>query len=142
MNRLAQWLGKHGTSLFLPFFLVGLIACEDMSTKSPDTPASGLTITLQYTEPSQNADGTPLKDLDHTTIYYDAGAGKVKAADVPASSPAGSGAITHKIILPIAAGKEVTARIWVTGTDKSGNESNPSQVVSTRLGRTAPVAPQ
>lgn len=139
INSLAQWLGRHGRSLFLPFLLVGLIACEDMSTRSPEV----VTITLQYTEPSQNADGTPLRDLDHTTIYYDVGAGEVRAADVPASSPAGGGTITHKIIIPIAASKkEVTARIWVTGTDKSGNESTPSQVVSTRLGKTAPVAPQ
>lgn len=140
---MAQWLGKHGRSIFLPFFLFGLIACEDTSTRSPDAPASVVTITLQYTEPSQNADGTPLRDLDHTTIYYDVGAGKIRVADVPASSPTGGGVITHKIIVPIAGSKkEMTAWIWVTATDKSGNESNPSQIVSTRLGRTAPVAPQ
>ncbi|WP_145976447.1 hypothetical protein [Nitrospira moscoviensis] len=81
------------------------------------------TVTLSYTEPTVNAAGTPLQGLTKTTIYYDAGTGRVPAKEVPATGPSGGGRVSETITVPLADGQETVVRICVTATDRQGNES-------------------
>ena len=90
---------------------------------------SGAEITIEYGEPTINSDGSVLKDLAKTTIYYNIGSGPVKAAYIPATINTGGGTIIHKIILPVSQVEEVTADLWATASDTTGNESEKSNIV-------------
>lgn len=98
-------------------------------------------IKVEYTEPTTNENGTPLTDLAKTTIYYDIGAGPVKAVDVPATAPTGGGAISQVITVTIAENTEVDVQIWATATDLSGNESEKSAIATVRVDSLPPNAP-
>lgn len=98
-------------------------------------------IKVEYQEPSTNATGTALTDLALTSIYYDKGAGAVKAMDVPASSPAGGGQISQIIQVEIPANEEADIKVWATATDLSGNLSLPSDVVTVRVDNLPPAPP-
>lgn len=116
-----------------------------ISASAIDFSVTGAEVTIDYTEPTKNSNtaGTPLTDLARTNVYFqlDAGAA-VKGSDVPASAPTGGGQITTKVTLPVTADQEVTATIWATATDLSGNESVPSAKITKRIDRLAPSAPQ
>ena len=93
---------------------------------------SQTTIFFSYTEPSQNdrSTGTAVNDLSHTNVYYSVnGSAAVKGPNIPATSPAGGGTITTTIGVSIPRGKEATVDVWVTATDKFGNESKESSRV-------------
>ena len=102
---------------------------------------TGTEVTVGYDEPTQNTDNSALTDLDHTTIYYDKGAGPVAEATVPATAPTGGGTITTTITVPVLAGEEADVNFWVTASDQSGNESVPSPVITQRIDRLSPKAP-
>lgn len=103
---------------------------------------NGVNVTLDYNEPSTNENASALQDLNHTTCYYDMGSGYVKAADVPATAPTGDGYITTDITVPVMAGQEMDVKFKATATDNSGNESADSPIVTKRIDRLAPSAPQ
>ncbi len=81
------------------------------------------TVTVSYTEPSINLTGNPLQGLAKTTIYYDAGTGRVVAKEVPSTTPTGGGQISQTITVPLPQQRETVVRICVTATDRYGNES-------------------
>lgn len=107
-----------------------------------DATVTGTQITLDYTEPTTNKDGSLLTDLDHTTIYYDKGEGTVKAKDVPATALTGGGSISEQFVVPVAEDTEADVNIWATATDTSGNESADSEIITKRIDRLAPGAPK
>lgn len=82
------------------------------------------TVKVTYTEPSVNKSGNPLKELVKTTIYYDLGAGRIRAEEVPATKPTGGGKVSHAIVVPMHSPAETLVRICVTATDRHGNESS------------------
>jgi hypothetical protein len=86
---------------------------------SPEKP----TVMVSYTEPSVNLAGGPLGGLAKTTIYYDLGAGRVPAKEVPATAATGGGRISETITVPLSQPAETAVRICVTATDLHGNES-------------------
>lgn len=83
--------------------------------------------TAEYTEPVLNADGTPLDDLDHTTIYYRINGGDwINTKEVPASSPFGGARDIYPYTVDLSSlGENIQANIETgyTATDTSGNES-------------------
>jgi hypothetical protein len=101
----------------------------------------GAEIEVTYTEPTQNADNSPIQDLDHTSIYADGGSGANKMLDVPASSPNGGGAVIQRISVPVSDGQEADVSIWATAFDGSGNESAQGTVVTIRIDKLAPAPP-
>jgi len=107
-----------------------------------DATVSGTEITVTYTEPGSNKTGTPLTDLDYTTIYVSPEGGTDFTAQVNATSPTGGGNIVEKIIVPVLVDEEVNVRVWATATDTSGNKSIDSNVATKRIDRLAPAAPQ
>jgi hypothetical protein len=81
------------------------------------------TVQVSYTEPTQDQAGNPVTELAKTTIYYDLGAGRMPAKQVPSTRPSGGGQISETITVPVTDGQEVFVRICVTATDRHGNES-------------------
>jgi hypothetical protein len=75
---------------------------------------------IAYTEPTTNADGTPLSDLHHCNAYAKPTTGaEIKSTDVPASAATGGGSRTASLTVPKGSVYSVTASC----TDTSGNES-------------------
>lgn len=101
---------------------------------------TGAEVTVIYAEPTVNADGSPLVDLDHTTIFHDFGAGGF--LDVLATTLTGGGIITQTLTVPVLAGVEANVDFWLTASDTSGNESTDSPRVTLRIDRLAPGPPQ
>jgi hypothetical protein len=78
------------------------------------------TVAVSYREPAFQANGTPLRSLSHTTIYYDLGEGAVEYAKQTATSVYGGGEITRDISIPVKAGKTVEARVCITASNSAG----------------------
>jgi hypothetical protein len=98
-------------------------------------------IKVEYTEPTTNKNDSPLTDLAKTTIYYDIGAGLVKAMDVPATSPSGGGAISQVITVPILPESETDVKVCISATDLSNQESDKSANLTVRYDTLPPAAP-
>ena len=123
---------------------VATLASLFMTGTAPalDFTITGVSVTALYQEPATNTDGSALTDLDHTSIYYDLGAGPVKAKDVPATALTGNGNITTPVDVPVTEGQEKNVIFWVTASDQSGNESAKSATVTKRIDRLAPGPPR
>src|SRR3990167_7488539 len=112
-----------------------------------DFTVSGAVLTVTYTEPATNTDGSPLTDLARTNVYTEIllpGQAPVKGPNVAATALGGGGAVSTTITVPIGAAlaiKEANVRVWATATDTSGNESVPSTAVTKRVDQLAPSAP-
>ena len=112
-----------------------------------DFTVSGAVLTVTYTEPTTNTDGSPLADLARTNVWTEIllpGQTPVKGPNVAATAPGGGGAISTTITVPIGATlpiKEANVKVWATATDASGNEGPPSNVVTKRVDQLAPSAP-
>jgi len=82
---------------------------------------TGLTGDVTYEEPTTNADGSPLTDLDRTEIVVD---NRVDAPGpvivVPASAPTGGGAVTQTVSIPTpSVPSQVLAEIRVRACDNA-----------------------
>jgi hypothetical protein len=131
-------LSKTVSSVIAVFSLCQLlVACSQVPSPQPASPfscrvsstkrvtATDPTVTVSYTEPTTNAAGLPLTNLAKTTIYYDMGAGPVRAREVPASRETGGGAITQTISIPLKQKPEATVCVFVTATNTEGVEGSP-----------------
>ncbi len=125
--------------LFSLFFLYPSVS-EAYSTFDAGTWSYG------YTEPVKSKDGTDLKDLSFTTVWYriDGGAW-VRVKNIPATVITGGGVHegTFTIDLtPFGSNIQVTIETSYTATDTSGNQSSywiePTQ---TRIDQVAPNSP-
>jgi hypothetical protein len=103
--------------------------------------ATGAEIEVSYKEPSTNKNGSAIQDLAKTTVYYDKGQGPVHAVDVEASQETGGGPINITFITPIEENEEADVSIWATATDKSGNESDKSNIEMIRIDFLKPSPP-
>ena len=116
--------------------LVALLLVPVVAEAITVTP-NGVTSDVQYVEPSTNADGTPLTDLDHCNVYATPATGaEVKFPNVAASSPTGGATKTTNIT--VAKGSNYT--ITASCTDLVGNES--ARSASVTLDALPPAAPR
>lgn len=106
-----------------------------------DVTLTGSEITINYSEPTTNKNGSALGDLEKTSIYTQIGADVVKQKEVPATSVSGGGAVSEKIVVAVSEDAEVDVAVWATASDKVGNESIPSQVFTVRIDHLAPSSP-
>jgi len=84
---------------------------------------TGATADVTFTEPTKNADGTPLADLHHCNVYAKPTVGsEVKGANLPATKASGGGTQTFSV----SAGAGSLYVITATCTDNVGNESKRS----------------
>jgi len=102
---------------------------------------TGSEVTVRYQEPTTNKDGSPLVDMDHTSIYSKVGDLTEKVGDQPASSINGGGSIEFKFIANVGADQEANVDVWATAFDLAGNESDPSPVNTVRIDHLPPAAP-
>lgn len=81
---------------------------------------------VSYTEPTTSADGTAITDLDHCTVYTQAGIQTVvESSNIAASSPTGGGQQVPVVTLlwgPVPS-QALPLDFSVTCTDSTGNES-------------------
>lgn len=134
---------KHflfGVCLFVGAALAS--ACEP--AYALDVKATGAIVNMQYQEPTQNADGTPLSDLAFTSGYWAAmpNGSPMECVQTPASAATGGGTIQAACTVPILAGQEADFSFSVTATDHSGNASTPTPGVIVRLDFLAPASPR
>ena len=127
-----------------PALLCVVIAIAVSTASALTTSVTGTQVTLNYDEPSQNKDGSPLKDLAKTTGYYrlDPQGSRVKCGEQVASSVAGGQPREILCLVPVLSDQEADATLSVTATDLSGNESVESAPVVQRIDRLAPAAPK
>ena len=102
---------------------------------------NGNEITVSFTEPTTNKNGTPLKDLARTSIYTKIAGAVAKQLDVTASGLTGGGSVSKKITVSVAEDEEVDVEVYATASDISGNESVSSVSTVVRIDRMAPAAP-
>lgn len=105
---------------------------------------TGTEVTVTYTEPTTNVDGSPLVDLDHTMIFHNFGGAEVQAVPnpIPATALTGGGAITEAFTVPVPDGVEADVDFWARAYDGSGNVSPESTRETKRIDHLAPGAPQ
>ena len=128
--------------LFLALIIITLASTPVFALEFTLT---GSEVTATYTEPTTNADGSSLKDLAKTIIFYDIvgdGFPEVKAVEVSATALTGGGIIIQTVLVPIIANQEADVDFWATAVDLSGNSSDKSTVVRKRIDRLAPGTPQ
>jgi len=123
--------------VFVCFFFLPL------SAHAIEFTGTGLTGTLEYTEPTENADtdGTPLEDLDRTE--YRTGNdvdGMGEWVVVPATSPNGGGLVSiPDVTIPLPAGEvETLGRVHARACDDAGqtganSEDNCSEMAETTV---------
>ena len=80
------------------------------------------TVTISYTEPTTGTDGKPLKNLAHTTIYYNTGDGPVIAKVIPASQKSGGGSVSQTVSIPVQNQSEQEVTVCVSATDEEDRE--------------------
>jgi len=123
--------------LILTFLLFSFSSAEAITLTE-----SGATLTLEYDEPTTDDDLEQLHplliDLDHTNIYID----DTLNQEIPATSNAGGGHITATLTVPVLSGQIKTIKVHATAVDTSGNESDPSTVITKIIDRLAPSPPQ
>jgi hypothetical protein len=83
--------------------------------------------TIEYREPTTNADGTPLKDLASIRVYWRVDDGPETVVTHPASSPEGGALRQLRLTVPAMSG---TLSVTVTAVDTAGRESGRSDPVT------------
>lgn len=110
---------------------------------------TGAEITINYTEPVTNADGSDLLDLDHTNVYYTKDSDGIRVqvtsdnqtgSDINASALTGGGGIEVIFTVPVSPGEDTDISIIATTTDDAENESNDSPTVVLNVDKQAPAA--
>ena len=103
--------------------------------------ANTVELNATFTEPNTNSDGTPLLDLDYSTIYIITPAGTIKAPLIQESNASGGGIQTVKIMVNAPSGVKTTLQFAATSTDTTGNEGQRTPEVTVVIDRIAPSVP-
>jgi hypothetical protein len=102
----------------------------------------GIQVTVEYTEPSTDSDGTSLNDLNRTSLFYNLGSGDVKAFDVIASTTTGGGNVVKTTVIPWPNGKEGNVSFYAVAVDTNSAVSAKSNIVIVRFDTLSPGAPK
>lgn len=102
---------------------------------------TGSNIKAQFTEPTTNADGSPLTDLAKVEVVADWGAGEQLVGSVDASAPTGGGAGEVDFTVPVVEGSQMTVSAKAFAIDLLGNKSLPSATQTLTIDLLAPAPP-
>lgn len=91
-----------------------------------DVTVKGSELTITYREPTTNKNGTPLLDLEKTSVFTTIGGVKTKVVDVPASKATGGGDISQKTTVDVGVDAEADVIVTTNATDLGGNSSDPA----------------
>lgn len=122
-------LAMLGAVLFLAV-VVGLALLAAGQAEAYTCDAGSCTVEVQYLEPTTNVDGSALKDLATTTLFYSTPGQAEKSTPQPASTSSGGGQITRSVILALASGQSTTMTAQTTATNARGIASQRSPVVT------------
>ena len=101
---------------------------------------TGTILTVDYDEPSTNADGTPLTDLKETVVFYAfPGLPPVLCVTTPATTTTGGVHRSVACTVSVVEGQDVEITVMATARDLNGNAGAPSDPVVTRIDRLAPA---
>ncbi len=103
--------------------------------------ANTVELTATFDEPATNTDGTPLADLDYSTVYITTPAGTIKAPVIQESKPTGGGTMSTTIQVNAPANAKTTIHFAVSSTDTAGNEGPKTPDLVYVVDRIAPAAP-
>lgn len=98
-------------------------------------------VTVTYTEPTQNVDGSSITDLEKTVIYYNMGEGEVTAMEITATASTGGGIINQQIPVNVGENQEINITFYSRAFDSSGNQSGDSNRSTIRIDRLPPAPP-
>lgn len=94
----------------------------DCLTVPVQVPSGRRNLTVSYREPSADQDGSPLKNLAHTTIYVGISTSRVLAIRIGTSDPrGGASVIVRNVPAPTP-----DNMLCVTATNRAGLESRPA----------------
>jgi hypothetical protein len=121
--------------------VVGFTFLTETAAQAPTlTPSSLLPeVTIQYDEPTLNADGSPLTNLAKTSIFCQIPTEQPEQLifDEPASQATGGGHVVRVLIVSAVSHRDtVTCR--ATATNQLGAQSAYSEPVTGRVGKTHP----
>lgn len=138
---------KRDLAILLGALALSLIAIE--RAWAIDFSPTGAVLTVTYTEPTTNTDGSVLNDLARTNVHYrvcpvtgTCTTPFILGPNVAATSPIGGGPISTTVSVSVAPGQEVNVEVFATAADTSGNVSPDSVHVTKRVDRLSPKAPQ
>ena len=104
---------------------------------------TGTILTVDYDEPTTNANGTPLTDLKETVVFYAfPGLPPVLCVTTPATVQTGGAHRSVACTVPVTDGQEIDVTVIAVATDLSGNSGLPSAPVMIRIDRLAPATIQ
>ncbi len=116
--------------------IVALILVVPAWVKAVEGRVPAVEVTVSYEEPRVNANGSGIRDLQKTTVYWH-WKGKpgrvVKAVDVPASRPTGGGKVRVTLVIPLTDRREREVTVYTTASDRSGHESRKSNEATIRV---------
>ena len=81
------------------------------------------TLRITYVEPTTNADGSPLDDLQGTVIRWSIDGVAQPEIGIPATALTGGGAIQHEVTVPFTPNTLAHVALDVVGVDTHGNIS-------------------
>lgn len=117
-----------------PAWFCGAGSCDAFTV--PAKPVASSTHTVEYREPSTNADATPLADLASIRAYWRLDNGAEQVTIFPVSGPTGGAQRQASLVVPAISG---TLTVAVTAVDTSGNESARSTPASKVIGGGKPL---
>lgn len=103
--------------------------------------ANTVELDATFTEPTVSSDGSPLTDLDYSTIYIITPAGTLKAPAIQESAATGGGVRAVKLLVDAPSNAKTTLRFAASSTDTAGNEGPRTAEVTVVIDRIAPAAP-
>lgn len=119
--------------------LLGLALVSSPAFAITFTP-SGTIVSVDYDEPTTNADATPLTDLKDTQVFYQfPGQLAVVCVTTLASSAGGGGHVTTTCTVPVGPNQEVDVTFTAIAHDISGNASVASTPFVIRIDRLPPA---
>jgi hypothetical protein len=134
---------------YLAILAVLAVAVLPTNAMALDFTPTGAVLTVTYTEPTTNTDGSALNDLARTNVSFRVcpATGACSAPftigpNVAASAIAGGGNISTTVAVAVTPGQEVNVEVFVTASDLSGNVSPESVHVTKRVDRLSPAAPR
>lgn len=112
------------------WLLVWLALCGWPALSASEVTITGAQAEMTWTEPTVNADGSPLTDLTQTrgTFQTPAQPETVCEGPVPASSPTGGAEVMVRCTVPVAQGAETPITFRAYAQDDNGNVSKPAEL--------------
>ena len=138
-----KWnISRSLSGLFSVLLLAGFLVMLAAPLSAAVT-VVGATVTMTWTEPTLNEDGSPLTDLDVTVGTYQVPNGTeiICDADQPATDPTGGGSVSVTCTVPISPQTEQDVEFRAYAIDAVGNSTTIPANLTIRIDNLAPAAP-